>query len=48
MMVWFRPSTMVRAAIGSCTPISRWNPLAPSDSEASTLAWGTERMPCAV
>ena len=48
MMVWLMPITMVRLAIGSSTFMSDCHRVAPSESAASTVVSGTERMPCAV
>lgn len=48
MMVWFTPSTTVRFDIGSSTVASVCRRVAPSDSAASTVAAGTERIACAV
>ena len=48
MMVWLTPSTTVRRAIGSCTLVSRCQPVEPSEVAASTVFSGTSRMPCAV
>ena len=48
MIVWLTPSTIVRRDIGSRTLVSVCARVEPSDSAASTVVRGTERIPCAV
>ena len=45
---WFRPTMMVRRAIGSCTVRSVCQRLAPIERTASMVVGDTVRMPCAV
>ncbi len=48
MMVWLTPMTTVRLDIGSSTFSSCCDRVVPSESAASTVVSGTERMACAV
>ena len=45
MMVWFRPTTIVERAIGSCTLVSRCQKVWPAESVASMVVGETVRMP---
>lgn len=48
MMLWLTPITTVRRDIGSSTLVRVCTLVEPSDSAASTVVAGTERMACAV
>ena len=48
IMHWFRPTMMVRRAIGSCTVRRICQRLVPIERAASMVVGDTVRMPCAV
>ena len=48
LIVWLMPVTIDGIACGSCTLVSSWRRDDPNMRPASTVSWGTWRMPSAV